>query len=275
MLSTTIIGKSEKRRFNLDFIKELVHYKDLFYTLAWREFRVRYAQTFLGFAWAFLQPLATLAIFFFVFGKAIKVDTGNIPYLVFALTGLTAWAYFSFVVSNAGKSIISESAMIKKIYFPRLVIPLSKALVGVIDFLISFLLLIIAMIYFQVPITTNILWLPLFLILITLVSLGVGIWISALSIRFRDVQHIIPFFIQIGLYATPVAYSANLIPEKYQIIYYLLNPLVGVIEGFRWCMIGGELHLSYLIYSSIIIFVLFVSALVYFRKVERVMADIL
>lgn len=270
---TKIVIDSNQKNF-ISF-KELILYKDLFYTLAWREFRVRYAQTFLGFAWAFLQPLATLAIFFFVFGKAIKVDTGSIPYPVFALTGLTAWAYFSFVVSNAGKSIISESAMIKKIYFPRLVIPLSKALVGVIDFLISFLLLIIAMIYFQVPITTNILWLPLFLILITLVSLGVGIWISALSIRFRDVQHIIPFFIQIGLYATPVAYSANLIQKKYQIIYYLLNPLAGVIEGFRWCMIGGDIDFTFLAYSVFLILIIFISSLFYFRKVERVMADIL
>lgn len=275
MSSITIIGESNKPIFNISFIKEIFRYKDLFYTLAWREFRVRYAQTFLGFAWALLQPLATLFIFFFVFGKAIKVDTGNIPYPVFALTGLTAWSYFSFVISTAGRSIITESAMIKKIYFPRLVIPLSKALVGLIDFIISFLLLILSMIYFQIPLSINVLWLPVFLILIILISVGVGIWISALSIRFRDVQHIIPFFIQIGLYATPVAYSAFLIPVKYQLIYHILNPLAGVIEGFRWCMLGGELHLSYLLYSVIIIVVIFISSLFYFRKVERVMADIL
>ena len=268
----TIIQSNKNLALN---VKELLQYKDLFYTLSWREFRVRYAQTFLGFAWAFLQPIATLIIFFFIFGKVIKVDTGNIPYPVFALTGLTAWTYFSFVVSNAGRSIINESNMIKKIYFPRLVIPLSKALVGLIDFVISFILLIIAMIYFKVPVITNIVWIPFFLLLIMLVSVGVGIWVSALSIRFRDVQHIIPFFIQIGLYATPVAYSTIMIPAKYQLAYYLFNPLAGVIEGFRWCMIGGEINANYLLYSVLIILIIFISSIFYFRKVEKIMADIL
>jgi len=271
-----IIGDNSKNKwFILNKLKELFQYKDLFYTLAWREFRVRYAQTFLGFAWAFLQPLATLFIFFIIFGKAIKVDTGKIPYPVFALTGLTAWSYFSYVVSNAGRSIIIEENMIKKIYFPRLIIPLSKALVGLIDFTISFVLLILSMIYFQVSITTNIIWLPVFLLLIVLISLSIGIWISALSIRFRDIQHIVPFFIQIGLYATPVAYSSLLIPQKYHMIYYLLNPLAGLIEGFRWCIIGGNIELRYVIFDSIIILSIFISSLFYFRKVEKVMADIL
>lgn len=257
------------------YFREILNYKDLFYSLAWREFKVRYAQTFLGFLWAILQPLATLAIFFVVFGKAIKVDTGNIPYPVFALTGFTAWTYFSFVISTSGKSIITESGMVKKIFFPRLVIPLSKALVGIIDFSISFLLLISAMLYYQIPLTLNVFWVPVFLLLILLISLGVGIWISALSIRFRDVQHIIPFFIQIGLYATPVAYSSHLIPEKYQILYHILNPLAGVIEGFRWCLIGGELNTMYLAYSTVLIAFIFISSIVYFRKIERTMADII
>jgi len=260
---------------NLYYFREILNYKDLFYSLAWREFRVRYAQTFLGFLWALLQPIATLFIFFFVFGKAIKVDTGNIPYPVFALTGLTAWSYFSFVITTAGRSIITESGMIKKIFFPRLVIPLSKALVGLIDFATSFILLIVSMLYYQIPITLNFIYFPLFLILILLVSVGVGIWISALSIRFRDVQHIIPFFIQIGLYATPVAYSSVVIPAKYQLLYHLLNPLAGVIEGFRWCMIGGELNDNYLLYAFIIIIIIFISSIFYFRKVEKVMADII
>jgi len=270
--STFYFDSNKKNKL---YFKEILNYKDLFYSLAWREFKVRYAQTFLGFAWAFLQPIATLIIFFFVFGKAIKVDTGNIPYPVFALTGLTAWSYFSFVITTAGRSVITESAMIKKIYFPRLVIPLSKALVGLIDFAISFVLLVCAMLYYQIPVTLNLFWSPIFLMLILVVSVGVGIWISALSIRFRDVQHIIPFFIQIGLYATPVAYSSAVIPEQYQLFYHLLNPLAGVIEGFRWCMIGGEINFNYLIYSIIIILIIFISSIFYFRKVEKVMADII
>jgi lipopolysaccharide transport system permease protein len=257
------------------YFKEIINYKDLFYSLAWREFKVRYAQTFLGFAWAVLQPIVTLAIFFIVFGKAIKVDTGNIPYPVFALTGLTAWTYFSFVVSTSGRSIITESGMIKKIFFPRLVIPLSKAFVGIIDFAVSFCLLLIAVLYYRIPLSLNLLSLPLFLLLILMISLGVGIWVSALSIRFRDVQHIIPFFIQIGLYATPVAYSSGVIPQKYQVLYHVINPLAGVIEGFRWCLFGGELNTLYLLYSTALILLIFISSVVYFRRIEKTMADII
>ena len=261
---------------NSHYFREIINYKDLFYSLAWREYRVRYAQTFLGFIWALLQPLATLIIFILVFGKGIGVDTGNIPYPIFALTGLTAWTYFSFVVSASGRSIITESGMIKKIFFPRLVIPLSKAFVGIIDFSISFLLLIIAMLYYHLPLSINILWMPFFLFLILLISVGAGIWISALTIRFRDVQHIVPFFIQIGLYATPVAYPTTiLIPEKYQLLYHLFNPLAGLIEGFRWCIIGGELNTTYLIYSTILILCIFITSIYYFKKIEVIMADII
>lgn len=268
----TIIDSRNNNYFSYN---EILQYKDLFYTLAWREFRVRYAQTFLGFTWALLQPIVTLIIFFFVFGKAIKVDTGNIPYSVFALSGLVAWTYFSFVISTAGRSIINDSAMIKKIYFPRLIIPLSKALVGLVDFVISFILLIICMFYFKVPVTINILWFPLILLLIIFFSIGVGIWISALSIRFRDVQHIIPFIIQIGLYATPVAYSSSSIPCKYQLLYHLINPMAGMIDSFRWCLFGGIFNGYYLIYSFLFAAVIFISSFFYFRKVEKLMADIL
>lgn len=263
---------SKKNKF---YFSELIKYKDLFYSLAWREFKVRYAQTFLGVLWGLLQPLFTLLIFFFVFGKAMKMDTGNTPYFVFALCGLTVWSYYSFVISSAGRSIITESGMIKKIYFPRLVIPLSKALVGLVDFAISFLLLVLSMLYFKIPLTLNILYLPIFLLLMLLISVGMGIWISALSIRFRDIQHVIPFFIQIGLYATPVAYPSSLIPQKYQLIYHLLNPLASIIEGFRWCVIGGEINLVYLNYSVLTILIIFFTSILYFRKIEKVMADII
>jgi lipopolysaccharide transport system permease protein len=265
----------DSNKKNSLYFSEILSYKDLFYTLAWREFRVRYAQTFLGFLWAILQPLATLIIFFFIFGKAIKVDTGNIPYTVFALTGLTAWSYFSFVITTSGRSIITESGMIKKIYFPRLIIPLSKALVGLIDFVISFILLLLSMLYYQIPLTLNILWMPFFLLFILLISVGIGIWVSALTIRYRDVQHIIPFFIQIGLYATPVAYSSLVIPVKYQFIFHLLNPLAGVIEGFRWCFVGGFINIQYEIISLVVILFIFITSVIYFRKTEKVMADII
>lgn len=247
----------------------------MLYTLAWREFRIRYAQTFLGFVWVLIQPMATLAIFFVVFGKAIKVDTGDIPYPVFALTGITAWTFFSFVVSTSGRSLITESGMIKKIYFPRLILPLSKAFVGLVDFTVAFVLLICSMVYFQISPSSNIMWLPVFIVFLFVISLSAGILISALSIRFRDVQHIVPFLIQIGLYATPVAYSVSIIPEKYHLLYYIANPLSPVIEGFRWCIIGGQINISYLMYSFAFIILLFFISLLYFKKVERTMADIL
>lgn len=272
-MKTTIID-AEKKQLKLN-LRELLNYKDLFITLAYREFRVRYAQTFLGFFWVVLQPVVTIFIFTFIFGKAIKVDTGDIPYPVFALTGMVAWSYFQFVVGQAGKSVLAEQAMIQKIYFPRLIIPLSKALVGIIDFLMTFILLIIAMVIYGVSPSMNIFWVPLFFLMTIVASLGIGIWISALTIRYRDIQHIIPFVIQVGLYATPVAYSTVYIPEKYLLFYYLINPMVGVVEGFRWSIIGGQFPHTYIFLSAGVILLIFVSSLFYFKKVEREMADII
>ncbi len=264
-----------KSRFKILDIRELIRYKDLFLTLTYREYRVRYAQTFLGFFWAFLQPMATLVIFSFVFGRAIKVDTGGIPYPIFALTGMVAWTYFSFVVSQAGRSLINSQSMIQKIYFPRLILPLAQAFVGFVDFTITFLLLIAAMVWYGVVPSAHIWYLPFFLLMAIIAALAVGIWISALTIRYRDFMHVIPFLIQIGLYATPVAYSTLYIPEKYHLLYYSLNPMVGVVEGFRWSIIGQGSINPYTFISLGIVSVLFITSLMYFKKVERVMADII
>lgn len=272
-MSDSIIDSKNKFVF-LD-VKELLQYKDLFITLTYREYRVRYAQTFLGIFWAFIQPIATLVIFSFVFGKAINVDTEGIPYPIFALTGMVAWTYFSFVISNAGKALINNHNMIQKIYFPRLILPLSQAFVGFVDYTIAFLLLIIAMLWYGVFPSPNIWYLPFFLFMTIMASLAVGIWISALTIRYRDFIHVIPFLIQVGLYATPVAYSTIYIPEKYHAIYYTLNPMVGVIEGFRWSIIGQGSINPYTFVSLGIILILFFSSLIYFKRVERIMADII
>jgi lipopolysaccharide transport system permease protein len=272
MIHTTI---DTDKRLKLFDVKELIRYKDLFYTLAHREFRVRYAQTFLGFFWAFLQPMATLVIFTFVFGRAIKVDTGNIPYPIFALTGMVAWTYFSFVVTQAGRSLINSQSMIQKIYFPRLILPLAQGLVGLIDFSITFLFLIVAMVWYGVTPSPHIWYLPFFLLMAIVAALAVGIWISALTIRYRDFMHVIPFLIQIGLYATPVAYSTLYIPEKYHLIYYSLNPMVGIVEGFRWCIIGQGSINPYTFISLGIVVVLFITSIIYFNKVEKIMADII
>ena len=258
-------------------LKELFEYKDLFYTLAYRDFRVRYAQTFLGFAWAFVQPALTLLVFSLLFGRGLQIDTKGIPYLLFAACGLTAWTYFSAVMGQAGSSIIGAQNMVQKIYFPRLVIPLSKALVGLIDFGITLLIIFLLMLYYQYVPSPNIIFLPLFIIAAIISSLGAGIWLSALTIRYRDFQHIVPFLVRFGMFFTPVAYPSsiivNRIPDWASVIYFL-NPIAGIVEGFRWCIIGTNPPgiLSYISFG--VVFVLFISSLFYFKKVEKTIADI-
>lgn len=271
-----LVVDAEKRTSLLN-LKELKHYRDLFYILAYRDLRIRYAQTFLGLLWAMLQPLATLTIFTIVFGRAVKVDTGNIPYPLFAITGVAAWTYFAFVMKESGSSIISAQQMVKKIYFPRLVIPLSKAIVGFVDFGIALLFMVILMVYYQVVPAANVMFLPLFILMIIISALGVGIWLSALTIRYRDFQHVVPFLVQFGLYATPTAYPAQAIlqslPEWLVVIYYL-NPMAGVIEGFRWCLLGGDPPSAFAYLSFGLVLIIFISGLFYFKRIERVMADI-
>lgn len=271
-----IIIDSKVKKVGINF-KELYAYRDLFLTLAYRDYRVRYAQTFLGFAWALIQPLTTLLIFFLVFGKVAKVDTGDIPYPLFAICGMATWSYFSFVLNQSGTSIVGAQEMIKKIYFPRLIIPLSKATVGLIDFAITCLFIIAMMIYYGFTPSINILFLPLFTIVGILAALAVGIWLSALTIRFRDFQHIIPFMVQFGLYATPIAYPVELVTHslpKWASILYFLNPMAGVVEGFRWSLLGTATPSVYSYISFSIIVFLFFSGLYYFKRMERVMADI-
>ena len=267
-----IVVDAKQSSLRIDF-KELISYRDLFYILSYRDLRVRYAQTFLGFVWALLQPLATLLIFVLVFGMVVKVDTGGIPYPLFAISGISMWTYFGFVLNQSGNSVIGAQEMIKKIYFPRLVIPLSKAVVGFVDFGVSLLMLVILMIVYKFTPSMNIIFAPLFILLNIIAALSVGIWLSALTIRYRDFQHIIPFLVQFGMYATPVAYPARLVPEKYQLIYNL-NPMAGVIQGFRWSVFGGSPPDVYFYISMGVILSLFVSGLFYFKKVENVMADI-
>ncbi len=272
-----IIVDSEKSKLGLD-LKELFQYKDLFLTLAYRDFRVRYAQTVLGFVWALIQPLSALLIFTFVFDKVanVKTDT-NAPYQIFAMSGMIAWTYFAYVLNQAGSSIIGAQGMVKKIYFPRLIIPLSKAVVGFVDFGISFILMTGLMIYYQYVPSSNIIFLPIFILITIITALAVGIWVSVLSIRYRDFQHVVPFLVQFGLYATPIGYTANTainaLPDWLKIAYYL-NPMAGVIDGFRWSILGAAPPTQYAYISFGIIMFIFVSGLFYFKKVEKVMADI-
>ena len=255
--------------------KELYRYKDLFITLTWRDFKVRYAQTTIGLLWALIQPVITLLILSLVFGKFVGVKT-DVPYLLFAMTGLTIWTYFSFVISNAGASIIASQGMIKKIYFPRLIIPLSKAAVGLIDLGISLLIMIFLMFYYGIVPSSNVWLAPVFLFFGMLAALAVGIWLSAITVRYRDFQHVVPFMVQIGLYITPIAYPADFAMQqlpKWAVTVYYLNPIAGVVQGFRWSIFGGEAPGSLMYVSFVMILFLFISGLFYFKKVEGDMAD--
>ena len=274
-MEKTII-EANKRKALPDF-KELLKYKDLFYTLSWRDFKVRYAQTTIGIVWALIQPLITLLILHLVFSKFAHVDTGEVPHLLFTISGLSLWTYFSFVLTNSGNSIILAQGMIKKIYFPRLIIPLSKAIVGLIDFLIALLILVFFLFYYGVSPSSNIIFAPLFVLIAIIAALGVGIWLSALTVRYRDFQHVVPFIVQLGLYITPVAYpvaeaSKNL-PSWIMTIYYL-NPMAGVVQGFRWSLFGGEFPGEMMYISFVVVLIIFFTSLLYFKRVEDKMADL-
>lgn len=269
-----IIIKAGKKSIFPD-IKELIRYKDLFYTLSWRDFKVRYAQTTVGLLWAVIQPVVTILILSMVFGKFIGVET-PVPHLLYTVAGMSVWTYFSYVLTNSGNSIIANQGMVKKIYFPRLIIPLSKAVVGLIDFAITFLIMVVLMVYYQVVPSSNFWLAPIFIIIGMIAALGAGIWLSALTVRYRDFQHVVPFIVQIGLYVTPVAYPAEFATEhlpKWAATLYFLNPMAGVIQGFRWSLFGGTPPGGMFWVSLLMVLMLFISSLYYFRKVEDDMAD--
>lgn len=257
---------------------ELFQYKDLFFVLAFRDLKVRYAQTFLGLLWAFIQPATSLLIIYVVFGKFVNVDTNGIPYPVFAIVGISVWTYFSFVLSQCGTSLIGAQDMVKKIYFPRLVIPLSKAVVGLVDFGVALIILTVLFFYYGIVPSTNIYFLPVFIVLVIITSLAAGIWFSALTIRYRDFQYVVPFLVQFGLYITPIAYSSQTVlknlPHWASVLFYL-NPMTSIVDGFRWCFFGGDTLSGYFWLSISVIFILFISGIYYFKKLEKTMADIL
>lgn len=274
MQVTTII-QPKKNPFKIDF-RELYQYRELLWTLTYRDFRVKYAQTALGFAWAFVNPLLQVFILSFVFGSVAKVGTGNVeaPHLIYTTAGMLGYTYFSNLMTQAGGSIIGAQGMVKKIYFPRLVIPMSKAITGLIDLGVTLGILGIMCVVFGYVPSSNLIYLPVFIFIAILSGLAAGIWMSALTIRYRDFQQITPLIVRLGMYATPIAYPASLVPEQYLTLYYL-NPMAGVVEGVRWCILGGDPPSALMWLSFGLIAVLLVLGIFYFNKVERVMADIL
>ena len=254
-------------------LRDLWKYRELIYFLTWRDIKVRYKQTILGASWAVIQPVVNMVVLTIIFGKLANMSTEGIPRPIFTFTALLPWGLFSKALSDAGRSMLSNRSMITKIYFPRLIIPLSSVMSGVVDFAIQFVVLIGMMIFYRFVPTINIWTLPLFLLLSLVTALGFGLWLSALNVLYRDVGYILPFLTQIWLLLTPVAYSASEIPDKWRLI-YALNPMVGVVEGFRWALLGtASAPGPILIVSSAISFLLLVSGMYYFRRMERTFAD--
>jgi len=253
---------------------ELWEYRELLYFLVWRDIKVRYKQTALGAAWAILQPVLTMVVFSVFFGRLAKVPSDGIPYPVFALAALVPWQLFAYAVSESTNSLVVSQNLIKKVYFPRLVIPVASVLAGLVDFAISFVALIGLMAYYGIRPTPAIAILPLFILLAVASALCVGLWLSALNVEFRDVRYTIPFLTQFWMFLTPVAYPSSLIPEKWRAVFGL-NPMAGVVEGFRWALLGKATSLGSLLAVSVaVVVVLLFGGLVYFRRMESTFADV-
>ncbi|MFA5104903.1 MAG: ABC transporter permease [Candidatus Margulisiibacteriota bacterium] len=259
---------------NINF-KELWQYRELFWFLALRDILVKYKQAVIGIIWAIIQPILTMIIFSVIFGSLAKLPSDGVPYPIMIYVALLPWHFFANSMTASSQSVVGNSALLTKIYFPRLIIPTSAVISGVIDFCISFLVLIGMMIWFHVVPTGNVVFLPLFLLLAFSTALAIGFWLSALNVEFRDVIYTIPFLVQAGQYLSPVAYSSSIVPGKWKLL-YSLNPMAGVIDGFRWCLLGSVApNWTSIAISSVSVFFLFVSGLFYFRKMERTFADII
>jgi lipopolysaccharide transport system permease protein len=258
---------------NLNF-RELWEYRELLYFLVWRDIKVRYKQTALGAAWAILQPVMTMIVFSVFFGRLAKVPSDGVPYPVFAYTALLPWQLFAYSLSESANSLVGSQHLIKKVYFPRLVVPISSVLAGLVDFAIAFVVLLGLMAYYGIRPTAAIAALPLFVILAIATALSVGLWLSVLNVQFRDVRYTIPFLTQFWLFATPVAYPSSLVPEKWRPLFGL-NPMAGVVEGFRWALLGKATSPGPLLWVSIAaVVVLLIGGLAYFRRMESTFADV-
>jgi lipopolysaccharide transport system permease protein len=253
-------------------LNELWEYRELLYFLVWRDIKVRYKQTVLGAAWAIIQPFSTMVVFSLFFGRLAGVPSDGLPYPIFSYAALLPWNYFAHSLSEASNSLVGSANLIRKVYFPRLVIPLSSVLSGLVDFGIAFSVLLGMMVHFSVRPTWGILLLPLLLLLALVTALGVGLWLSALNVKYRDVRYAIPFLTQFWMFATPVAYPSSLLSEPWRTLYGL-NPMAGVVEGFRWALLGTQPPSAMITVSALVAVLLLVSGAFYFRQVEKTFAD--
>jgi lipopolysaccharide transport system permease protein len=255
-------------------LREIYAYRELLYFLIWRDIKVRYKQTVLGGAWAIIQPFFTMVVFSLFFGKLAKVPSDGVPYPIFSFTALVAWSFFANGLNLGSNSLVGNSNLITKVYFPRMTMPIASVLGGILDFLLAFIVLIGMIFCYGLIPSINIIWLPFFLIQAFFTSLGASLWLSALYVKFHDIRHIIPFLIQIWLFATPIAYPSSLIPEPWHTIYGI-NPMTGVVEGFRWALLGADTAPGpIIIVSSLVALGLLISGAFYFRRMEKTFADI-
>ena len=271
---SVVLIQPRKRWFDFD-LASVYQYRELLYFLTWRDVKVRYKQAAIGVAWVVLQPLLTMIVFTVIFGQFAKMPSDNLPYPIFTFTALLPWTYFSQAISRSGTSLVSNSNLISKVYFPRLIVPISGALGPLVDFAISFLILLVMMAWYGIAPTWGVLALPFFLLLAFVTALATCLYLSALNVKYRDVGHAIPFLVQFWMYASPVVYSLHLIPERWRLL-YSLNPMAGVIEGFRWALLGKDMpDFSAIAVSTFMMIVLFIGGLVYFRRTERTFADLI
>lgn len=266
----------ESGRAERQYWRDLWRYRELFYFLAWRDLLVRYKQTVVGVAWSLIRPILTMLVLTIVFGKLGKMPSGGVPYPLLVFCGMLPWQFFSTAISESGNSLVTNSNLISKIYFPRLIVPASSIITSFVDFLISAAFLVFLMVWYRFLPSPNAIYLPAFILLAFATSCGVGIWIAALMVQYRDFRFIVPFVVQFGLYISPVGFLSTVVPDQYRLL-YSLNPIVAIIDGFRWAILGGEhtLYLPGLAMSIGGVVFLLVTGIWYFRKTERTFADVI
>ncbi len=267
----------EAGRTERNYWRDLWRYRELFYFLAWRDILVRYKQTVIGVAWALVRPLVTMVVFTLIFSRVAKLPApGATPYPLLVFAALLPWQFFSTALSEASNSLVTNANLLSQVYFPRLVVPAGSVIISFVDFLITLGLMAVLMLYFRFAPDWRVLALPLFIVLTMGAALGVGLWLCALNVKYRDFRHIVPFIVQFGLYVSPVGFSSSVIPAKWRLI-YSLNPMVGIIEGFRWSLLGGRMPLDWfaVMLSGGLVAILLATGIWYFRKTERSFADVI